>query len=134
MVGTRHFFTSPDPAQSPSVDDLVRSEGGRPGTAIRRGQECLTGRSVEVVSRGGLGEVLHEGLVIATHTRRHLPEQEARIHRQSLAASPSRPASDHVVVRKVDHSGSVSFAGAGYRVGSAYRGRHASQTLVMYPR
>lgn len=39
----------------------------------------LAGQSVEVVSRDGLIEVLHEGVVIATHARRHLPEQEDRL-------------------------------------------------------
>jgi hypothetical protein len=54
---------------------------------------------------------------------RHLPEQEERVRRQALAASPTRPAANQVVIRKVDHNGSVSFAGADYRVGNAFRGR-----------
>ena len=52
------------------------------------------------------------------------------MHRQALAAKPRRPASDRVVVRKVDNSGSVSFAGASYRVGNAYRRRQVEVCLA----
>jgi transposase InsO family protein len=90
----------------------------------------LTGQTVELVCRDGLIEIFHDSVLIATHARRHLPEQEARIHRQALAASPKRPASDRVVVRKVDRNGSVSFAGADYRVGNPYRGRQVEVCLA----
>ena len=68
----------------------------------------LAGQSVELVCRDGLVEVFHDAVLVATHARRHLPEQEARVRRQALAAAPSRPATDRVVIRKVDHNGSVS--------------------------
>jgi len=90
----------------------------------------LAGQSVEVVSHDGLVEILHEGAVIATHARRHLPEQEDRLLKHALAATPARPTTDRVVVRKVGHNGEVSFAGADYRVGNAYRGRQVEVTLV----
>ena len=44
-------------------------------------------------------------MLVATHARRHLPEQEERVLKQALAAAPKRPASDRVVVRKVDRNG-----------------------------
>jgi transposase InsO family protein len=90
----------------------------------------LTGQSVELRSHDGLVEVFHEGVLVATHARRHLPEQEERLLRRALAATPTRPATDRVVVRKVGHSGSVSFAGADYRVGNAFRGRQVEVTLA----
>jgi hypothetical protein len=90
----------------------------------------LVGQSVELVSHDGLIEVFHEGVLVATHARRHLPEQDDRLGRQALAATPTRPASDRVVVRKVDQSGSVSFAGAGYRVGNAYRRRQVEVAVA----
>ena len=82
----------------------------------------LAGQSVELVCHDGLVEVFHDAVLVATHARRHLPEQEERVLKQALAAAPKRPASDRVVVRKVDRNGSVSFAGANYRVGNAFPG------------
>jgi len=90
----------------------------------------LAGQSVELVSHDGLVEVFHNGVLIATHARRHLPEQDDRVQRQALAATPQRPATDRVVVRKVGHNGEVSFAGADYRVGNPYRGRQVEVTLA----
>jgi transposase InsO family protein len=89
----------------------------------------LAGQTVELVCRGGLVEVFHDSVLVATHARRHLPEQEERIHRLALAAAPKRPSSDRVVVRKVDSNGAVSFAGAGYRVGNPFRGRQVEVCL-----
>ena len=90
----------------------------------------LAGQTVEVICRDGLVEVFHDAVLVATHARRHLPEQEERIRRQALAAAPKRPSSDRVVVRKVDRHDTVSFAGADYRVGNAYRGRQVEVCLT----
>lgn len=46
------------------------------------------------------------------------------------AAAPQRPATDHVVIRKVDHNGSVSFAGGDYRAGNAFKGRQVEVCLA----
>ena len=81
------------------------------------------GQTVEVTSHDGLVEVFHKGVLIATHARRHLPERDADIDRVSTAVPPRGSEAGPVVVRKVDGSGSVSFAGARYRVGNAYKGR-----------
>lgn len=50
--------------------------------------------------------------------------------KHALAATPARPSTDRVVVRKVGHNGEVSFAGADYRVGNPYRGRQVEVTLA----
>jgi transposase InsO family protein len=83
----------------------------------------LAGQSVELVLRDGLVEIFHRETLVATHARKHLPEQDDEAMRHALAASPRRPASDSVVVRKVDSNGTVSFAGANYRVGNAFKRR-----------
>ncbi|HEY5656447.1 MAG TPA: IS481 family transposase [Myxococcota bacterium] len=90
----------------------------------------LAGQSVELITRDGLVEIFHDSVLVATHARRHQREQEQRVQQQALAAAPSRPASDRVVVRKVDHNGTVSFAGTSYRVGNAYRGQQVEVCLV----
>ena len=90
----------------------------------------LTGQSVELVCHDGLIEIFHDGVLIATHARRHLPEQDERVQRQALATAPTRPTADRVVIRKVDHNGVVSFAGADYRAGNAYKGRQVEVCLA----
>jgi transposase InsO family protein len=88
----------------------------------------LSGQTVEVFSREGLLEVVHDGVVVATHARRHLLDEEMRLHRAAIGASDPAPAGA-VVVRKVNGQGSVSFAGTQYRVGNAYR-RHSVELTV----
>jgi hypothetical protein len=90
----------------------------------------LAGHSVELVSHDGLIEIFHDSVLVATHARRHLPEQDEAVQRQAVAAAPTRPAADPVVVRKVDHNGAVSFAGADYRVGNACKGRQVEVGLA----
>ena len=68
---------------------------------------------------------------LATHARRHpIDKQTAGVQRRHKPR-PSRPsASSPSVTRKVDASGNVSFAGANYRVGSAYRRRQVQVAVV----
>lgn len=90
----------------------------------------LAGQSVELVGRDGLIEIFSEGVLVATHARRHPPEQDDIVARHALAASPRRPKSDAVVVRKVDRNGGVSFAGTDYRVGNRYKTRQVEVSVA----
>jgi transposase InsO family protein len=90
----------------------------------------LTGQSVKVQSHDGLLNVSHNGVVIATHARRHLPELDDHLDRRSKAARPARPTKGDEVLRGVDPKGSVSFAGTAYRVGNSYRGMLAGVRIV----
>jgi transposase InsO family protein len=90
----------------------------------------LAGQSVKVESHDGLLNVSHNGVVVATHARRHLPELDDHLDRRSKAARPARPTKGDEVFRGVDPKGSVSFAGTAYRVGNAYRGMLAGVRLV----
>jgi transposase InsO family protein len=89
----------------------------------------LSGQTVEVFSRDGLLEIFHEGVLVATHARRHLADEEMRLHRAAVSAHDPVPAGA-VVVRKVNGAGSVSFAGTQYRVGNAYRRRQVELTIT----
>jgi hypothetical protein len=84
---------------------------------------------VEVVSRDGLVELRHNGVLIATHVRRHPPEQEPMVMRRR-GRPPRAPKESVVVTRKVDGSGSVWFAGANYRAGNAYRRKQVQVSVV----
>lgn len=89
----------------------------------------LAGQTVEVFSRDGLLEIFHDGVLVATHARRHLADEEMRLHRAAIAA-PERVGAGAVVVRKVNGQGSVSFAGTQYRVGNPYRRRSVELTVT----
>jgi transposase InsO family protein len=90
----------------------------------------LAGRRVVVASADGLLHVSHDGVVVATHARRHLPEEDARMDRRAKASRPAPPTAGGEVWRKVDRWGSVSFAGTGYRVGNRYAGQVVGVRVV----
>lgn len=95
----------------------------------------LAGETVQIVCDAGLVHIHHRGVVIATHARRHHPDQERvslrRATRSTGASKPERPTASAVsVTRKVDTSGNVCFAGSNYRAGSAYRRRQVQVAVV----
>ncbi|MGH9892453.1 MAG: IS481 family transposase [bacterium] len=88
-------------------------------------------QSVTVTVEGGLLNIAHNGVVVATHARRHMQEDDERMDRRTKAAKPARPTMGDEVFRGVDSkSGSLSFAGTSYRVGNQYRGLIAGVRLV----
>lgn len=90
----------------------------------------LAGQRVVVESVDGLLHVTHEGVLVATHARRHLAEDDDRMDRKAKASRPGRPTRGDEVLRKVDTWGSVSFAGTGYRVGNRYAGQAVGVRVV----
>jgi hypothetical protein len=90
----------------------------------------FAGEAVEVVVQGGLVEILHRGVLVATHAERRR-EGAAPTSTNAPRARRARPASSGMsVVRLVDTSGSLSFAGASYRVGRSWRGRNVEVAIV----
>ena len=92
----------------------------------------LAGETVEVtVTPGGLVEIWHRGVLIASHARRHHPQAEPAAWRQRPKARRTRPQTAGVpVLRMVDQRGAVSFAGTTYRVGNRYRKEQVEVRLV----
>jgi transposase InsO family protein len=88
----------------------------------------LSGQSVQVESHDSLLSVSHNGVVVATHARRHLAEDDERMDRRAKKAA--RPTKGDEVLRGVGATGSVSFAGTAYRVGNRYRGMLAGVRIV----
>jgi transposase InsO family protein len=90
----------------------------------------LAGQTVQVVSRDGVLEISHRGVPVASHARRFRPDRagpEPRLQQRQ----PRRPATVGVpVLRKIDGSGSLSFAGHAYRVGNRYKRMSAVVTVV----
>jgi hypothetical protein len=91
----------------------------------------LTGQEVEVLCDGGLVQLHHRGVLVATHARRHaLGKQDAGLQRGRRLPPAPKAVTAASVTRKVDSSGNVCFAGTNYRVGSKYRRRQVQVAVV----
>jgi transposase InsO family protein len=91
----------------------------------------LAGEAVTIESADGLLHVSHNGVVVATHARRHLVEDDDRMDRRPQhERRPRQPTKGGEVLRIVDPHGSVSFAGTAYRVGNRYRRMTVGVRLV----
>lgn len=90
----------------------------------------LAGQQVTVESADGLLHVSHNGVVVATHARRHLPQDDTRMGRRAKPTRPKPATLGSEVLRIVDSSGGISFAGTGYRVGNGYRGQTVGVRIV----
>ena len=91
----------------------------------------LAGEAVTIESADGLLHISHNGVVIATHARRHLIDDDDKMDlRPQHARRPGQPTKGGEVLRIVDPHGSVSFAGTAYRVGNRYRRMTVGVRLV----
>jgi transposase InsO family protein len=119
------------PAGRPVIQRRVAVSGriGLAGVRYLAGR-WLAGELVQVTLRDGLVEISHRGVLVATHARRHAPGKEPAIRRAPVARPP-RPATTGVTVTRIaDPGGTVSFAGAGYYAGWAYRRQQVQVTIV----
>jgi transposase InsO family protein len=85
--------------------------------------------TVDVHSQDGLVQIFHDRVLVATHARRHPPAKEPAVLRRQ-SSRPRTPSRSTPVTRKVDQSGSISFAGWSYRVGNAHRRRQVEVSVV----
>ncbi len=81
----------------------------------------FAGEAVEVVCHNGLVEILHAGVVVATHAQRLRPGDPKPVAASGPKAGRARVGTaGPTVVRIADSSGTISFAGASYRAGRAW--------------
>jgi transposase InsO family protein len=108
-------------ARPPGVNRWVDQRGsiGLGGLRYRVGA-TFAGESVEVVVRSGLVEILHAGVLVATHAERRRVDKTSQPQRAQRAGRSRPPTSGMTVTRRVDQGGSISFAGAAYRVGRSW--------------
>jgi hypothetical protein len=103
-------------------------------TATYKAATWLAGQTVEVRCEGGLVQLHHQGVLVATHARRHPVDKQAAGVERGRRPVPSRPAARTAAVasvtRKVDSSGNVCFAGSSYRVGSTFKRRQVQVAVV----
>lgn len=93
----------------------------------------FAGEPVEVVVTGGLVEVFHAGVLVATHAQRLKPDQLDRVVGRPRLPVQRRARDATVglmVTRIVDGGGSVSFAGTPYRVGMRWARQSVDVAIV----
>ena len=91
----------------------------------------LAGQRVQVTCEGGLVQLFHDSVLVATHARRHPLGKQVAAAQRATALRPARPTPAAAsVTRKVDSSGNVSFAGTSYRAGNPYRRRQVQVAVV----
>jgi transposase InsO family protein len=84
--------------------------------------KVFVGEPVEAVCQRGLVEILHDGVVVATHAERARPHRRSKpVPRRAPAVAKARAASrGPTVTRIADANGVVNFAGSTYRAGRAW--------------
>jgi transposase InsO family protein len=75
------------------------------------------GEPVEVVVAGGLVDIVHAGVVVATHAQRLRPDQAGRAPRARVVRRARDATAGLTVTRLADGAGVVSFAGTPYAAG-----------------
>jgi transposase InsO family protein len=92
----------------------------------------FAGEPVEVVVTNGLVEILHAGVLVATHVQRLKADQADRVSNTRLPV-PRRARDATVglsVTRLADSSGFVSFAGMPYSAGRRFAGQSIDVAIV----
>lgn len=86
------------------------------GFSYHVGATCA-GEPAEVVVTGGLADILHAGVVVATHARRFREDQAGRAPRAQAARRARDATAGVTVTRLADAAGVVSFAATPYAAG-----------------
>jgi transposase InsO family protein len=88
------------------------------------------GEPVEAVAAGGLVDILHAGVVVATHAQRFREDQADRKPRARIARQARDATKGLTVTRLADADGTVTFAGTTYRAGRAWARAFLDVTIV----
>lgn len=81
----------------------------------------FVGQPVEVVCQRGIVEILHDGVVVATHAERvRAPRSQPGPRRAPTVARARQASRGPAVTRIADANGVVNFAGTTYRAGRAW--------------
>ena len=126
-------ITPDDSAAAPVLAQVTAAAAGRQPAGVSRwvnahGKISLAGFSyaagatyagepVEVVAAGGLVDILHAGVVVATHAQRIREDQADRMPRAPAARRARDATAGLTVTRLADGQGVVSFAGTPYAAG-----------------
>ena len=98
-----------------------------------RAGPSFAGEHVEVVATGGLVEIWHHGVLVASHVQRLRADQLDRLDRpeRAIVARRARQATSGATVTRIaDGNGAVSFAGTMYRAGRAWARQRIDVAIV----
>ena len=134
IVPTAPIREVPDPPDGPDVIIVTRKVAPNGSISLETIKyvvgRWLSGQTVQVRLDDRLVQISHRGTIVATHARRFKPGR-AGTPRPRPTRHHARAATIGVpVVRKIDGSGSLSFAGHAYRVGNPYKRMSAIVTIV----
>jgi transposase InsO family protein len=85
---------------------------------------------VEVVVSGGLVEIFHRGVLIATHVQKGRATLDRPLKESPGPIRARRPGTGPSVIRRADHNGNIYFAGVQYRTGRTWAHQLVTVTLV----
>jgi transposase InsO family protein len=122
----------PAPGKRPAgVSRWVNAHGkiSLAGFSYRVGA-TYAGQPVEVVVAGGLVDILHAGVVVATHVQRLRDDQADRKPRARVARRARDATAGLTVTRLADGQGTVSFAGTSYSCGRRWARQPVDVTIV----
>ena len=88
------------------------------------------GEPVEVVVAGGLVDILHAGVVVATHAQRMREDQADRAPRAPVARRARDATAGLTVTRLASGAGVVSFAGTDYQAGRGWARQAIDVSIV----
>jgi transposase InsO family protein len=88
------------------------------------------GEPVEAVVAGGLVDVVHAGVVVATHAQRFRPDQADRAPRARVARRARDATAGLTVTRLANGAGVVSFAGTDYQAGRRWARQSVEVSIV----
>jgi hypothetical protein len=97
-----------------------RARQDLPGRVLLPRRATYAGEPVEVVASGGLVDILHAGVVIATHAQRFREDQADRAPRAPVARRARDATAGLTVTRLASAAGVVSFAGTDYQAGRSW--------------
>ena len=88
------------------------------------------GEPVEVVASGGLVDILHAGVVVATHAQRMREDQADRLPRAPVTRRARDATAGLTVTRLANRAGMVSFAGTDYQAGRSWARQSIDVSIV----
>jgi hypothetical protein len=113
----------------PSIDQAVLADHDGQGSPMRWAGPTQ-GEPLEVVVAGGLVDILHAGVAIATHTQRFRQDQADRAPRARVARRARDATAGLTVTRLANGTGVVSFAGTDYQAGRAWARQSIDVSIV----
>ena len=115
----------------PGVSRWVNAHGkiSLAGFSYRVGAS-YAGEPVEVVVSGGLVDIVHAGVVVATHAQRMREDQADRAPRAPVARRARDATAGLTVTRLANRAGTVSFAGTDYQAGRRWARQSVDVSIV----